>query len=66
MEGADENVKPQPIGEYAQSCLGRERLFQYYSSINNTPILIYRLNYANDVSYGVLLEVARSVKEKRL
>ena len=65
MGGADENVQPQPIGEYAQSCLGRERLFQYYSSKNNTPILIYRLNYANDVSYGVLLDVAKSVKEKR-
>ena len=65
MGGADENLIPQPVGEYAQSCLGRERLFQYYSSIHNTPILIYRLNYANDVTYGVLLEIARSVKEKK-
>ncbi|CAA9524985.1 MAG: FIG01094124: hypothetical protein [uncultured Segetibacter sp.] len=65
MGGADELLTPQPVGEYAQSCLGRERLFQYYSLKNNTPILIYRLNYANDVSYGVLLEIARSVKEKR-
>jgi nucleoside-diphosphate-sugar epimerase len=65
LGGADEKVTPQPIGEYAQSCLGRERLFQYYSSKNNTPILIYRLNYANDVTYGVLLEIAQSVKEKR-
>lgn len=64
MGGADETLTPQPIGEYAQSCLGRERLFQYYSSKYNTPILIYRLNYANDVTYGVLLEIARSVKEK--
>ena len=63
--GADETLTPQPIGEYAQSCLGRERLFQYYSSKYNTPILIYRLNYANDVTYGVLLEIARSVKEKK-
>ena len=63
--GADETTKPQPVGEYAQSCLGRERLFQYYSLKNNTPILIYRLNYANDVTYGVLLEIARSVKERR-
>jgi nucleoside-diphosphate-sugar epimerase len=63
--GADETLTPQPVGEYAQSCLGRERLFQYYSLKNNTPILIYRLNYANDVTYGVLLEIARSVKEKR-
>src|SRR5437773_4814937 len=65
MGGADETFTPQPVGEYAQSCLGRERLFQYYSLKNKTPILIYRLNYANDVTYGVLLEVARSVKEKR-
>jgi nucleoside-diphosphate-sugar epimerase len=65
MGGADETLPPQPVGEYAQSCLGRERVFQYYSTRNNTPILIYRLNYANDVTYGVLLEVGRSVKEKR-
>jgi nucleoside-diphosphate-sugar epimerase len=63
--GADENRLPEPVGEYAQSCLGRERLFQYYSSKYNTPLLIYRLNYANDVTYGVLLEIARSVKEKK-
>ncbi len=65
MGGADEQLTPNPVGEYAQSCLGRERLFQYYSSTYNTPILIYRLNYANDVTYGVLLEIAKSVKEKR-
>jgi len=61
--GATEERLPEPVGEYAQSCLGRERLFQYFSSKNNTPILIYRLNYANDVTYGVLLEIAKSVKE---
>jgi nucleoside-diphosphate-sugar epimerase len=60
--GATEDYLPQPVGEYAQSCLGRERLFQYGASKYNTPILIYRLNYANDVSYGVLLEIAKSVK----
>ncbi len=65
LGGADETIKTQPIGEYAQSCLGRERLFQYYSSKNNTPILIYRLNYANDVTYGVLLEIAKSVRDKK-
>ncbi len=65
LGGADETIKPQPIGEYAQSCLGRERIFQYYSSKNNTPILIYRLNYANDVTYGVLLEIAKSVRDKK-
>ena len=60
--GATENSVARPVGEYAQSCLGRERLFEYYSKKNNTPVLIYRLNYANDVSYGVLLEIAQSVK----
>jgi nucleoside-diphosphate-sugar epimerase len=65
LGGADESRLPEPIGEYAQSCLGRERMFQYYSSKYNTPLLIYRLNYANDVSYGVLLEIARAVKENR-
>ncbi len=63
--GADEATTPDPIGEYAQSCLGRERLFQYYAAKNNTPILIYRLNYANDVTYGVLLEIAKSVRDKK-
>jgi nucleoside-diphosphate-sugar epimerase len=65
MGGADETLTPQPVGEYAQSCLGRERVFQYYSLKNNTPLLIYRLNYANDVTYGVLLEIAHAVKDKR-
>lgn len=59
--GAVEHQLPLPTGEYAQSCLGRERMFQYSSSKYNTPILIYRLNYANDVGYGVLLEIAKSV-----
>ncbi|MCC6286810.1 MAG: NAD-dependent epimerase/dehydratase family protein [Chitinophagaceae bacterium] len=63
--GATEAISPQPVGEYAQSCLGRERIFQYFSGKYNTPILIYRLNYANDVKYGVLLEIARSVYEGR-
>jgi hypothetical protein len=59
--GATEDYLPEPVGEYAQSCLGRERLFQYYATKNNTPTLIYRLNYANDVSYGVLMDIAKSV-----
>jgi nucleoside-diphosphate-sugar epimerase len=61
--GATEEMPAAPVGEYAQSCLGRERIFQYQSSKHSTPLLIYRLNYANDVSYGVLLEIAKCVKE---
>ena len=63
--GAPENLAPEPIGEYAQSCLGRERIFQYFAAKNQTPLLIYRLNYANDVAYGVLLEIAKSVRDQR-
>jgi nucleoside-diphosphate-sugar epimerase len=63
--GATEMLAAEPVGEYAQSCLGRERIFQFFSAKNNTPVLIYRLNYANDVTYGVLMEVARAVKERR-
>lgn len=63
--GMTEDMPASPIGEYAQSCLGRERIFQYFSQKNNTPMLIYRLNYANDVTYGVLLEIAKSVYEEK-
>lgn len=59
--GVSEETCPEPIGEYAQSCLGRERIFEYFSRKNNTPMLIYRLNYAVDFRYGVLVEVAKSV-----
>jgi len=59
--GATEYDSPVPLGEYAQSCLGRERLFQYYSSLHNTPLLVFRLNYSNDLSYGVLMEIAKAV-----
>lgn len=62
-QGATENLAAEPIGEYGQSCLGRERMFQYFSAKNNTPALIYRLNYANDVTYGVLMEIAKSVRD---
>ncbi len=60
--GLTEHASPNPVGEYAQSCLGRERMFQYAASKYQTPLFIFRLNYANDVSYGVLLEIAKSVK----
>ncbi|HNR05974.1 MAG TPA: NAD(P)-dependent oxidoreductase [Saprospiraceae bacterium] len=63
--GAHESIQPEPLGDYGQSCLGRERLFQYFSILHRTPILIYRLNYANDVSYGVLLEIGKSVKSRK-
>lgn len=61
--GPSEDHPVAPVGEYGQSCLGRERIFQYFSQQFNIPTLIYRLNYAIDLRYGVLLEVAKSVLE---
>lgn len=63
--GATEETPPEPLGEYAQSCLGRERMFEYFSKKYHIPTLIYRLNYAVDFRYGVLLEVAKSVREEQ-
>ncbi|CAH1191870.1 MULTISPECIES: NAD-dependent epimerase/dehydratase family protein [Paenibacillus] len=63
LGGVDESVTPEPLGEYAQSTLGRERIFEYFSHKYGTPMLLYRLNYAIDLRYGVLLEIARKVHE---
>ncbi|SDC89297.1 Nucleoside-diphosphate-sugar epimerase [Paenibacillus sp. UNCCL117] len=60
--GATEEQPTGPVGEYGQSCLGRERVFEHFARKNNTPMTIYRLNYAIDLRYGVLLEVAKSIK----
>jgi nucleoside-diphosphate-sugar epimerase len=61
--GPSEDYPVAPVGEYGQSCLGRERIFQYFSQQYNIPTLIFRLNYAIDLRYGVLLEIAKSVNE---
>ncbi|MBS1809013.1 MAG: NAD-dependent epimerase/dehydratase family protein [Acidobacteria bacterium] len=63
--GAVETDAPNPNGEYAQSCLGRERVFEYFSHEHDTRCLIYRLNYAVDLRYGVLVDIARKVYEGR-
>lgn len=52
-----------PVGEYAQSCLARERIFEYFSRKNNTPVTLLRLNYAVEMRYGVLLEIAEKVNQ---
>lgn len=50
-----------PVGEYAMSCLGRERVFEYFSERHGTPVAIVRLNYAIELRYGVLADIARRV-----
>ena len=59
--GSMETDIPQPVGEYANSCLGRERIFEYFSDKYKTPVLLFRLNYAIDLRYGVLVDIARRV-----
>jgi nucleoside-diphosphate-sugar epimerase len=59
--GSVETDVPRPVGEYAMSCLGRERIFEHFSRALGTPVVLFRLNYANELRYGVLVDVARQV-----
>ena len=59
--GADESVPPSPIGEYAQSCLGRERVFEFAAREWGTSVSVIRLNYAIDLRYGVLADIGQAV-----
>jgi nucleoside-diphosphate-sugar epimerase len=59
--GSRESDLPGPVGEYAQSCLGRERVFEYYALERGLRCLFFRLNYAVDLRYGVLVDIARKV-----
>jgi nucleoside-diphosphate-sugar epimerase len=59
--GSREEDAPAPVGEYAMSCLGRERMFEYFSRTNGTPVAILRLNYAVEMRYGVLADLAGRV-----
>jgi nucleoside-diphosphate-sugar epimerase len=52
---------PAPVGEYAQSCLGRERVVEYVSREDGLRALLFRLNYAVDLRYGTLVDIARKV-----
>lgn len=63
LGGSRESDAQGPIGEYAASCLGRERVFEHFSRVNGTPVLLFRLAYAIETRYGVLLEIARAVKD---
>lgn len=59
--GCTEEIPPAPVGEYAQSCLGRERIFSYCSKKFGTKVLLFRLNYAIDLRYGVLHDIGQQV-----
>ncbi|MEO7010388.1 MAG: NAD-dependent epimerase/dehydratase family protein [Caldimonas sp.] len=60
-QSATEATTPAPVGEYAQSCVGRERMFEYFSAKHGTAGRIFRLNYAIDMRYGVLADIATKI-----
>ena len=64
-KGADEVLPPNPPGEYAQSCVGRERMFEYFSRKFATPGRLFRLNYAIDMRYGVLHDIATKILQSK-
>ena len=62
--GATEEVPPiPPPGDYATSCVGRERMFEYFSAQHGTPGRLMRLNYAIDMRYGVRHDIGRKVRD---
>ena len=61
--GATEETILDPPGEYANSCVGRERMFQYFSARHGTPGRLIRLNYAIDLRYGVLHDIAVKIRD---
>jgi nucleoside-diphosphate-sugar epimerase len=62
--GARETDPLGPVGEYAASCVGRERIFELYAERHQTKIAILRLNYAIDLRYGVLVDIATHVRRE--
>jgi hypothetical protein len=63
--GSREEDDLNPAGEYAMSCLGRERIFDHFCRTNQTKMTIIRLNYASELRYGVLLDIAQNVYDGR-
>jgi nucleoside-diphosphate-sugar epimerase len=61
--GASEATPLDPPGKYAMSCVGRERMFEHFSRVHGTPGRLFRLNYAIDLRYGVLHDIARKVRD---
>jgi nucleoside-diphosphate-sugar epimerase len=59
--GSCEGDPLRPEGEYAMSCLGRERMFEHFSKTMKIPMALIRLNYAVELRYGVLLDIAQRV-----
>ncbi|MEZ5354735.1 MAG: NAD(P)-dependent oxidoreductase [Bryobacteraceae bacterium] len=63
--GSTEETPLEPVGEYAMTAVGRERMFTHFSSQNGTAVVILRLNYAVEMRYGVLLDIGTRVFERK-
>jgi len=59
--GCTEDESPGPVGEYAMTCLGRERVLSHAAATRGTPVTLLRLNYAIDLRYGVLADIGQQV-----
>lgn len=59
--GCTDDINPAPIGEYGMSALARERIFEFAAQEYGSKVLIYRLNYAVDLRYGVLHDLAAKI-----
>lgn len=59
--GSRETDPLDPVGEYSQACVARERIFEHYAEQYGTAVLLFRLNYAIDLRYGVLFDIAQNV-----
>lgn len=63
--GSRESSPLEPVGEYAMAALGRERTYEYFSRTNGTKLSLIRLNYAVELRYGVLVDIARAVQNRQ-
>ncbi len=59
--GSTEDSPLEPVGDYAMSCLGRERVFTHFSQARGTPVALLRLNYAHEMRYGVMVDLSQKV-----
>ncbi|MGV9374548.1 NAD-dependent epimerase/dehydratase family protein [Nonomuraea sp. NPDC003707] len=59
--GSTEDSPTGPVGDYAMSCLGRERVLTHFSETYGTPLSLVRLNYAVELRYGVLIDLAQKI-----
>src|SRR5207247_2404980 len=61
LGGSLETDPLHPVGDYALSCVGRERIFEHFSRTFGIPMVLLRLNYATEMRYGVLVDLAQRV-----